>query len=1620
MSDNINTTIDVALSLQNTLRDLAQMADSFKQSVLASDALKSGIDNMQTPLHQLQGGAVELRKLFQEMQAAAQGTGKALAAATTVRASRANLNSTDEAVSSNVINAQLSVQQKIAKAAADIVAEMELQTKLQLGIIDGQVLEYRLQQQNIEIVRLKGLEAAKTGVQQQRINVQLQQEIEARRLIEQQMQDLNNAAAAQVAREKELAAAEKQRLKDQAAATSEAERTAAAQAKATAAANTPQALSRAGKTAYEDAEALRKIKQGIVDLDTLAYQREQAQVEVGRLLQTQVTAQVSAQASLTAQLEKQYNVLRLIDEKEAEISSHSRLNSIFSTGGADLLKIQAQLIINYGVINSVLNSIRFGSTFVKDLDEQFHQLQAIGALTDTEMANLSKDILSIGENSKFSSVEIAKTAVVLAQAGLSGVQIRDSLKSIVDLATASGSSLADAAQNVTTVLNVFNYQASQTADVANIMTAALNQSKLTMEQLTQGISYAANTAANAGVSFTELVASFGVLADAGIKSGSTLGTGYRKLITDLIEPTQKFKVKVAELGLNLDDLDVQTHGVTEVLNKLHDAGFTAADAMQTLDIRASAVAIPLLKGADTIGLFEQRLYLSQAAVQANETQMESLSNSLNKLQNSFGALIFDTFKSWVTSLASITTSLADFINGLGAARPVISALFQAMATIAGGAVILQISKLILGLSGIGVALTSLGPILSGTGLLFKSLFMDLEVTTVGMTALVAATTSAEIATVSLLPIIAAGAALMTFFGLAIFGTGNRLSGLNKEADEAKGKLALLRGEMDASGNKSKQLDDFISDLTKKHDELAKNSDALTAKILEGAAAFNGMGTQVIQLGDDIDTLITKAQALRRENLADELGKTKAYIGQLKVVGAVTNKQLDEQIRTQPDLARNISNPLQFDFEGNRTFGGELGGSNALLAERIADALAKNTPLTQIQALIGEVGSVTAKAVTDGDKNIETKFSQLSELLKTRAGVLGQQGISSIDQRQADLKLAGVEYSDKFGTQITDFLNKIERDRSALDKSFTSGIDSQGKPVTSGDAIATLKTIAATLKSDITQRSSNPAFINSAAFTAESSKLSQLNDDISKKVQQQDKSLTEIEKLDDKLYQQKIGNLEGEIKVSTVAQARIIAAQAEQEADKVRQNKKAEAERFVNSNAFKAQKSSEGIDINSPAFKDIKDKTLTSMLNDADEAFKSVKQRVDNAVLNKEANSQIAGNKEVRTAIDDLRDSIRATNTAYKTQIELLAQNVNHLKAFRSALDLPNNAPYVTDAARAKADEEIQKAEADQAIADKNLAIARLATQQADLRAAENLAGITYEQASAARARATEGGGDPGGRVASSSFSDEKSQNSKARATVLSQGDAILGTKKKLDEATIAAEKYTLAIDKSNDVFATFTATFEYFQKSNVYGPRAMGQDFLKLFQDIQTGFGTVVTNFINGTKSISKSFRDLATSIVSSLEQIAIKSFSQSLFTSALGTAATATAPATSGFLSGILGSIGKTLGFASGGLVRGGTPGVDSVPIMAMSGEGVLNSRAVNMIGTDTLNRLNNGNVDLNKASSLSQDTGGDGSKRTVNVYIVTPDQVPGLGPNDVIALVSQNISTGGSLKSLIKQVTV
>ena len=118
---------------------------------------------------------------------------------------------------------------------------------------------------------------------------------------------------------------------------------------------------------------------------------------------------------------------------------------------------------------------------------------------------------------------------------------------------------------------------------------------------------------------------------------------------------------------------------------------------------------------------------------------------------------------------------------------------------------------------------------------------------------------------------------------------------------------------------------------------------------------------------------------------------------------------------------------------------------------------------------------------------------------------------------------------------------------------------------------------------------------------------------------------------------------------------------------------------------------------------------------------------------------------------------------------------------------------------------------------------------------------------------------------------------------------------------------------------------------------------------------------------------------------------------------------------------------YKTGGLITSGMSTRDSTYAKVSRGEFVLRKAAVDALGLETVKALNSAdpnsvkdkemmNSNATQAMSASNSEGGG----VVNVYVVSEKQLPPMGPNDVKAIIGDDIARDGELASLVAQVAM
>lgn len=287
-------------------------------------------------------------------------------------------------------------------------------------------------------------------------------------------------------------------------------------------------------------------------------------------------------------------------------------------------------------IFGTISVIKEGVSFVLQLEDAMKRLQAISNSTDYTMRSLQGTIFNIGETSRYSILDLTEMATKLAQAGVSAGQMGDALSSVARLAASSGSTPQEAVDLVTSALGAFQLQVSESSRVADLMTTALNRTKLTVQQTGQAIQYVGATAYEQNITLEQLLATVGAVAQAGVKSGSTIGTGFRQFLVDLQSPSEKLTAVLAKFNLTAADVDVQTRGLPAVLETMSSAGLGAAQAYDALETRAAAFYLVAKNNVDVMDDLQIAFSQQGSSAVANERAMNSLTAQWQRFKNVLG------------------------------------------------------------------------------------------------------------------------------------------------------------------------------------------------------------------------------------------------------------------------------------------------------------------------------------------------------------------------------------------------------------------------------------------------------------------------------------------------------------------------------------------------------------------------------------------------------------------------------------------------------------------------------------------------------------------------------------------------------------------------------------------------------------------------------------------------------------------------------------------------------------------------------------------------------------------------------------------------------------------------
>ena len=184
-------------------------------------------------------------------------------------------------------------------------------------------------------------------------------------------------------------------------------------------------------------------------------------------------------------------------------------------------------------------------------------------------------------------------------------------------AVAGVTNVETAVDGLTTVINAFGLDVSQTEEIADSMFAAVNGGKTTFEELSASLFNVAPAAAAAKVSFTEINAAIAALTASGVPTAEAT-TQIRSALVALSDPSKELTSLWNSLGYESGEAAIAQEGLQFAMDAVYKSTGGSSAAMKTLLGRIEAVnAINVLAGVGSATFAKE---LNRQAEAAGSTQ----------------------------------------------------------------------------------------------------------------------------------------------------------------------------------------------------------------------------------------------------------------------------------------------------------------------------------------------------------------------------------------------------------------------------------------------------------------------------------------------------------------------------------------------------------------------------------------------------------------------------------------------------------------------------------------------------------------------------------------------------------------------------------------------------------------------------------------------------------------------------------------------------------------------------------------------------------------------------------------------------------------------------------------
>lgn len=304
-------------------------------------------------------------------------------------------------------------------------------------------------------------------------------------------------------------------------------------------------------------------------------------------------------------------------------------------------------------------------------------LAKVSTLVDTTTVDMNKmrsELVALSNETGVSVTELTEGTYQAISASVDASKAINFMRVSALGAKAGFTDMTTATDALTTIINAYGMETERASDMMDRLIITQNLGKTTVDEIGKSIGQVIPTAASAGMSIDELLASVASLTASGTQTSAAM-TGMKAALSNIIKPTADAAKVAQSLGLEftqahlaqvgwaqfLDEIKIATGGNIETMGKL----FGSTEALNTILSLTGNGANKFKESLD--GMANSTGATNDAIAKLDATPAAQLEKAVNQLKNAAMELA-QGLTPLLSRTSKLTKAFAEWLNNLTPAQ----------------------------------------------------------------------------------------------------------------------------------------------------------------------------------------------------------------------------------------------------------------------------------------------------------------------------------------------------------------------------------------------------------------------------------------------------------------------------------------------------------------------------------------------------------------------------------------------------------------------------------------------------------------------------------------------------------------------------------------------------------------------------------------------------------------------------------------------------------------------------------------------------------------------------------------------------------------------------------------